>query len=96
MESASAERASQVEFRTLLARDRASLHLGVHHIDNLSIPDDLAERYLRLFAQQQRLVSRRIVSAQHAILLGNGRRQRLIVQPSLQRRVHLEQLHNVD
>jgi len=26
------------------ARDRASLHLGVHQIDNLSIPDDLAER----------------------------------------------------
>ena len=26
----------------VVARDRASLHLGVHQIDNLSIPDDLA------------------------------------------------------
>jgi hypothetical protein len=42
--SASVERASQVGFRTLLARDRASLHLGIHHIGNLSIPDELAEQ----------------------------------------------------
>ena len=62
-EAASAERAFQVEFRTLLVQDRASLHLGVHHIGSLSIPDELAERWLRLFAQQQRLVGRRIVSA---------------------------------
>jgi hypothetical protein len=47
----------------LLARDRGSLHLGIHQIDNLSIPDDLAEWEPRLFAQQERLVSRRIVSA---------------------------------
>jgi len=38
-ESASAERAFQVEFRTLLAQDRASLHLGIHHIGSLSLPD---------------------------------------------------------
>ena len=43
VESALAERASQVAFGTLLARDCASLHLGVHHIDNLSILDDLAD-----------------------------------------------------
>ena len=45
MESASAERASQVEFRTLVAEDPAPLHLGcVHRIGSLSIPfqpDDL-------------------------------------------------------
>jgi hypothetical protein len=46
-------------------------------------------------AQEQRLVSRRIVSAQYAILLGNGQ-QRSIVQASLQRRIHLEQLHTAD
>jgi len=28
----------------VVARDRASLHLGILQIDNLSIPDDLAER----------------------------------------------------
>ena len=62
-ESASAERAFQVEFRTLLVQDRASPHLGIHHIGSLSIPDEIADRWLRLFAQQQRLVGRRIVSA---------------------------------
>ena len=41
--SALAERASQVAFGTLLAQDPAFLHLGVHHIDNLSILDDLAD-----------------------------------------------------
>jgi hypothetical protein len=44
VESASAERASQVEFRTLLAQDRASLHLGIHRIGSLSIPDQPADR----------------------------------------------------
>jgi hypothetical protein len=44
VESALAERASQVEFLTLLAPDPASLHLGVHHIGNLSIPGQLADR----------------------------------------------------
>ena len=43
VESALAERASQVAFGTLLAQDPAFLHLGVHHIDNLSILDDLAD-----------------------------------------------------
>src|SRR5207245_7482806 len=72
---------------------RATLHLErVRHIGSLSIMDELADLSLRS-AQEQRLVGRRIVSAQHAILLGSGRRQRLIVQPSLQRRVHPQQLH---
>ena len=43
VESASAECTPQVEFQTLLAQDPAFLHLGVHHIDNLSILDDLAD-----------------------------------------------------
>ena len=46
VESALAEHAPHVKFRTLLAQDRASLHLGIHHIENLSIPDDLAEQLL--------------------------------------------------
>ena len=77
---------------------RATLHLErVRHIGSLSIiMDELADRELRPLAQEQRLIGRRIVSAQHAILLGNGRRQRPIVQPSLQRRVHLEQLRTGD
>jgi len=48
----------------LVSAYRATLHLGrVRHISSLSIPDELADRWLRLFAQQQRLVGRRIVSA---------------------------------
>jgi len=47
-------------------------------------------------AQEQQLVGRRIVSAQHAMLLVNGRRQRSIDQSTLQRRVHLEALHTGD
>jgi hypothetical protein len=76
---------------------RAILHLErVRRIGRLSIMDELADPYLRPLAQEQRLVGLRIVSAQHAILLGNGQRQRPTVQPSLQRRVHLEQLHTED
>jgi len=77
---------------------RATLHLErVRHIGGLSIiMDELANPYLRPLAQEQRRAGRRIVSAQHAILLGNDRRERLIVQRSVQRRVHLEQLHTVD
>jgi len=44
VESALVEHTSRVVLGTLPAEDRASLHLGVHQIDNLSIPDDLAER----------------------------------------------------
>ena len=43
VESALAERASQVAFRTLLAQDPAFLHLGILHLDSLSIMDDLAD-----------------------------------------------------
>jgi hypothetical protein len=74
VESASAEHTSPVEFRTLLAQDRASLHLGILHLGSLSLMDELADPYLRPLAQQQRLIG----------------------QPSLQRRVHLEQLHSAD
>ena len=74
VESALAERASQVAFRTLLAQDPAFLHLGILHLDSLSIMDDLADPQLRLVAQQQRLIGRRIVSARHAMRLGNDRR----------------------
>ena len=42
-ESALAERASQVAFRTLLVEDPGSLHLGVHHIGSLSIMDELVD-----------------------------------------------------
>ena len=39
VEAASAERASQVGFRTLVAEDPAPLHLGrVNYIGSLSIP----------------------------------------------------------
>jgi hypothetical protein len=44
VESASAERVSQVEFQILLAQDPASLHLGIHHMGGLSIPVQLADR----------------------------------------------------
>jgi hypothetical protein len=74
VESASAEHTSPVEFRTLLAQDPASLHLGILHLGSLSLMDELADPYLRPLAQQQRLIG----------------------QPSLQRRVHLEQLHSAD
>ena len=40
---ASAERASQVELRTLVAPEPASLHLGIHHMGGLSIPVQQAE-----------------------------------------------------
>ena len=43
VESASAERASQLELRTLVAQDPASLHLGIHHMGGLSIPVQQAE-----------------------------------------------------
>jgi hypothetical protein len=43
VESASAERASQVDVRTLVAQDPASLHLGIHHMGGLSIPVQQAE-----------------------------------------------------
>ena len=74
VELASAERACQVELRTLLAQDHASLHLGILHTGSLSIMDELPNRQLPLFVQQQRLIGRRIVPAQPAMLLGNGRR----------------------
>ena len=96
VESASAECAPQVEFRTLLAQDPASLHLGILRTGSLSIMDELPNRQLPQFAQQQRLIGRRIVPAQPAMWLGNGRRCRLILQPPLRRRVHLDQLHNGD
>jgi hypothetical protein len=41
--SDSAERASQVEVRTLVAQDPASLHLGIHHMGGRSIPLQRAE-----------------------------------------------------
>jgi hypothetical protein len=72
VESVSAERASQVELRTLRAQDPASLHLGIHHMGGLSIRVQPADRQFRPFAQ--RLVGRRTISTQHATLLGNGRR----------------------
>jgi len=77
---------------------RATLHLQrVRHIGGLStIMDELPDPYLRHVAQERWLVSRKIVSAQHAIPLGNGRGQPSIVQPPLQGRVHLEQLHTGD
>src|SRR5438874_4353791 len=71
VESASAERACQVELRTLLAQDPASLHLGILHTGSLSIMDELPNRQLPLFVQQPRLIGRRIVPAQPAMLLGN-------------------------
>jgi hypothetical protein len=91
VESVSAERASRVELRTLLAQDPASLHLGIHHMGGLSIPVQQvvlrrsaivprkflvqpADRQFRPFARPQRLVGRRIISTEHAMLLGNGRR----------------------
>jgi hypothetical protein len=74
VESVSAERASQVELRTLLAQDPASLHLGIHHMGGLSIRVQPADRQFRPFARPQQLVGRRIISTQHATLLGNGRR----------------------
>ena len=79
----------------LVSACHATLQLGrVRYIGGLSIiMDDLAGLYLRPLAQGQQLVGRKIVSAQHAMPLGNDRRQRLIVQASLQQRVHLEQLH---
>ena len=43
VESALAERASQVAFRTLLVEGPGSLHLGVHHIASLSIMDELID-----------------------------------------------------
>jgi hypothetical protein len=43
VESALVEHTSQVEFRTLLAQDPAFLHLGILHLDSLSIMDDLAD-----------------------------------------------------
>jgi len=43
VESASAEHTSPVEFRTLLAQDRASLHLGILHLGSLSLMDELAD-----------------------------------------------------
>ena len=43
VESGSAERASQVELRTLVAPEPASLHLGIHHMGGLSIPVQQAE-----------------------------------------------------
>jgi len=42
--SALAERASQVELRTLVAQGPASLHLGIHHMGGLSIPVQLRGR----------------------------------------------------
>ena len=77
---------------------RATLQLEpARYIGALSIiMDELANPYLHHLAQEQRLVGPRIVSAQHAILLGNGRRQRLIAQRMLQRRVHLEQVYTGD
>src|SRR5437588_1724570 len=44
VESASAECAPQVEFRTLLAQDPASLHLGILRTGSLSIMDELPNR----------------------------------------------------
>jgi hypothetical protein len=72
VESGLAERGSQVELRTLVAQDPASLHLGIHHMGGLSIRVQPADRQFRPFAQ--RLVGRRTISTQHATLLGNGRR----------------------
>ena len=43
VESASAERASQVELQTLVAQDPAFLRLGIHHTGGLSIPAQQAE-----------------------------------------------------
>ena len=41
---ASAERASQVELRTLVAPEPASLHLGIHHMGGPFIPFQQAVR----------------------------------------------------
>jgi hypothetical protein len=43
VESALVECASRAAFRTLLAEDPGSLHLGGHHIGSLSIMDDLID-----------------------------------------------------
>jgi len=42
-ESALADRTFQIAFRTLLAQDPGSPHLGDHHPGNLSMMDDLIE-----------------------------------------------------
>jgi hypothetical protein len=46
VESALAERASQVALRTLLAQDPGSLHLVIHHPGSLSMMDDLLDPLL--------------------------------------------------
>ena len=89
VESALVEHTSQVAVGTLPAEDPGFLHLGTPHLGSPSMMDGVMDRPGRPLAQEQRLIGRRI-------LLGNGRRQRLVAQPSLQRRVHLEQLHNAD
>ncbi len=43
VESALAERTSQVAFQTLPALDRGSLHLVIHHPDSLPMKDGLIE-----------------------------------------------------
>ena len=46
VELASAERTSQVVFRTLLAQGRASLQLVIHHPGSLSMMDGLLDPFL--------------------------------------------------
>jgi hypothetical protein len=78
-------------------RAEAELASACRIIGGLStLMDELPGPYLHPLPQEQRLISRGIVLARHAMLLGNGRRQRLIVQPTLQRRVHLKQVYTGD
>jgi hypothetical protein len=88
VESALVEHTSHVAVGTLPAEDPGFLHLGILHLGSPSMMDGVMDRTGRPLAQEQPLIGRRI-------LLGNGRRWRLI-GPSLQRRGHLEQLHNAD
>ena len=75
----------------------AELASACRIISGLStLMDELHGPYLRRLAQELRLVGSRIVSAQHAILLCNGRRQGSIAEPTLQRRVYLKELHTGD
>jgi hypothetical protein len=88
VESALVEHTSQGAVGTLPAEDPGFLHLCILHLGSPSMMDGVMDRPGRPLAQEQPLIGRRI-------LLGNGRRWRLI-GPSLQRRGHLEQLHYAD
>ena len=69
MESASAERASQLEIRSLGAEDPAPLHLRrVHQIGSLSLPVQPADRYFVRSRAKQRLIVNKIILRLPAIV----------------------------